>query len=125
MLFVPFFYGAGYEKCVTLFYILLPSCLFLAVANVIRTQYLIPHCKDKIFVVSIVLGFLNFIINIALITFTINSSYRFLITMTVCIYQFLYVAYINIEENIFRYSIYNFNDIRDADYCIFHTLLYK
>lgn len=55
-LFVPIFYGVGYEKCITLFYILLPSCVFLAIANVIRTQYLIPHAMDKEFTISLMVG---------------------------------------------------------------------
>lgn len=44
-LFVPWFYGTGYEQCIVLFQILMPSCIFLAFANVIRTQYLIPRKK--------------------------------------------------------------------------------
>lgn len=66
--FVPFFYGPGYEKCVLLFWILLPSCLFLAFANVIRTQYLIPHQYDKEYVISAFLGaIVNIVINLILI----------------------------------------------------------
>ncbi len=94
-IFVPFFYGQGYEKCIILFYILLPSCMFLAVANVIRTQYLIPHCKDKIYVVSIVLGaIVNLIINILLIPNlkSIGAAIGTLIAeMTVCTYQLVCV----------------------------------
>ena len=108
--FVPFFYGAGYEKCVTLFYILLPSCLFLAVANVIRTQYLIPHCKDKTFVVSIVLGALvNFIINIALIPHlqSIGAAIGTLIAeMTVCIYQLACVRHTLTLKKIYSDIVY-------------------
>lgn len=66
--FVPWFYGEGYGKCVDLFLILLPSCWFLAFANVIRTQYLIPFCKDKIYVTSIIVGaLLNLGVNALLI----------------------------------------------------------
>lgn len=54
--FVPVFYGKGYEKCIILFLILLPTCLFLAFANVIRTQYLLPHQMDRAYVVSAILG---------------------------------------------------------------------
>jgi O-antigen/teichoic acid export membrane protein len=54
--FVPFFYGPGFEKCVNLFLILLPSCLFMAIANVVRTQYLIPKQLDNIYLVSVVVG---------------------------------------------------------------------
>lgn len=66
--FVPLYYGSGYEKCVYLFQILLPSCLFLAFANVVRTQYLIPRQKDKIYITSVILGaIVNLIINFLLI----------------------------------------------------------
>ena len=66
--FVPMFYGDGYELCVKLYYILLPSCFFIAFANVLRTQYLIPHHKDKQYIISEVLGLiLNLIANSILI----------------------------------------------------------
>lgn len=66
--FVPWYYGDGYEKCIILFEILMPSCIFLALANVIRTQYLIPYNEDKIYISSIVLGaIINLIINFILI----------------------------------------------------------
>ncbi len=94
-IFVPFFYGEGYEKCIILFYILLPSSLFLAIANVIRTQYLIPHSKDKVYVISIILGaVVNYIINVTLIPY-LQSIGTAIGTLTaeiiVCVYQILYV----------------------------------
>ncbi|MEE0777390.1 MAG: flippase [Massilimicrobiota sp.] len=54
--FVPLFYGDGFEKCIDLFIILLPTCIFMAYANVIRTQYLLPHQMDKDYVISAFLG---------------------------------------------------------------------
>ena len=66
--FVPFFYGVGYEKCIDLFLILLPSCIFLAFANVIRTQFIIPKGFDEIYVKSAFIGAgINILINIILI----------------------------------------------------------
>ena len=66
--FVPFFYGVGYEKCIYLFLILLPSCIFLAFANVIRTQFIIPKGFDEIYVKSAFIGAgINILINIILI----------------------------------------------------------
>ncbi|MCF0258889.1 MAG: flippase [Erysipelotrichaceae bacterium] len=66
--FVPLFYGPGFEVCISLYYILLPSCLFLAFANVIRTQYLLPAGMDRPYVVSAVAGaVVNFAVNYALI----------------------------------------------------------
>ncbi len=54
--FVPLFYGKGFEKCETIIPILMISPVFLAVANVIRTQFLIPKGKDKEYVISILFG---------------------------------------------------------------------
>lgn len=66
--FVPVFYGSGYELCVTLFAILLPSCIFLAFANVVRTQYLLPNGMDKEYIVSAFIGAgINIVINLLLI----------------------------------------------------------
>ena len=66
--FVPMFYGEGYDICVYLYLILLPSCIFLAFANVIRTQYLLPQQMDRAYVVSAVLGAVtNLCINAILI----------------------------------------------------------
>lgn len=61
--FVPIFYGKGFEKCVDLFYIVLPSCIFVAFANVIRTQYLLPRKRDVLFVSSL---FAGAVVNVAL-----------------------------------------------------------
>lgn len=66
--FVPIFYGPGYESIKPLFYILLPSCIFLGVGNVITTQYLIPMKKDSQYLKSI---FLGAVINITLNLFLI------------------------------------------------------
>lgn len=66
--FVPLFYGEGYDICVYLYLILLPSCVFLAFANVIRTQYLLPHQMDREYVVSAILGaVVNLLLNAMLI----------------------------------------------------------
>lgn len=36
----------GSERIINILTILMPSCIFLAFANVIRTQYLLPHEMD-------------------------------------------------------------------------------
>lgn len=67
-IFVPLFYGNGFEACISLFNILMPSCIFVAFSNVIRTQYVIPNGQDKIFIISVSCGALcNLIINFLLI----------------------------------------------------------
>ncbi len=63
--FIPLFYGKGYEECVFLFIAILPSSIFLAFANVIRTQYLLPHNMDKHYVISAIIG--------AIVNVTINA----------------------------------------------------
>jgi len=54
--FVPLFYGVGFEKCIFIIPILMISPVFLAIANVIRTQYLIPKGNDREYVISILFG---------------------------------------------------------------------
>lgn len=66
--FVPWYFGSKYEPCIMLLVILMPSCLFLSIANVIRTQFLIPYKHDKIYIISVVSGaVVNLIINLLLI----------------------------------------------------------
>lgn len=66
--FVPIFFGKGFEKCILLLAILMPSCVFLAFASVVRTQLLLPHDLDKQLTVSLVAGsVVNLIANYFLI----------------------------------------------------------
>lgn len=103
--FVPLFYGPGYEKCILLYQILLPSCVFLAFANVIRTQYLIPRKLDRIFITSVIIGaIVNMAINIILIPryASIGAAIGTLIAeMLVCVYQAIKIRK---EVNIVKYS---------------------
>lgn len=67
--FVPIFYGEGFEKCILIFQVLIPSCFFLAIANVVRTQYLIPYKLDMAYTISIVMGaVVNLLVNLMLIS---------------------------------------------------------
>lgn len=66
--FVPLFFGKEFGPCATLIIWLAPIGVIKAWANVIRTQYLIPNCKDRIYVVSVVAGaVINVIMNLLLI----------------------------------------------------------
>ncbi len=89
--FVPIFYGAGFEKCVELFYIILPSCMFVAFANVIRTQFLLPRKQDVLYIVSLFVGALvNLILNTLLIPryASIGAAFGTLAAeMIVCVVQ--------------------------------------
>jgi len=89
--FVPLFYGKGYNTCIGLYMILLPSCIFLAFSNIIRTQFLIPNNREKIYIMAVILGAVaNLIINSILIP-KMESYGAALGTLiaeaTVCIFQ--------------------------------------
>ena len=89
--FVPLFYGTGFEKCKQLIPVLVLSSIFISWANVIRTQYLIPNKKDKIYIVSVFLGAtVNMIVN-AILIIKIQSVGAAIGTLfaefTVCAYQ--------------------------------------
>lgn len=53
---IPVFLGSEYNSCILLVQVLTPIIVFKAWANVIRTQYLIPYCKDNIYITSVILG---------------------------------------------------------------------
>ena len=66
--FIPIFLGKSFIKSSILVNYLSITILFLSFANVIRTEYLIPKEKDKIYIVSVMLGAIsNLIINYLLI----------------------------------------------------------
>lgn len=66
--FAPIFFGEEFKECGTLISYLEISVIFIAWANVIRTQYLIPNCQEKIYIRATIIGaILNFIINYTLI----------------------------------------------------------
>lgn len=66
--FVPIFYGDGFEKCVTLFYILLPNGIIITLTNVLCSQYLIPKDKKTTYVTARTVGaVVNLILNFILI----------------------------------------------------------
>lgn len=60
--------GNDFIKSGQLLQLLSVTVFFVSIANVVRTQYLIPMAKDKIYIISTVLGaVINFILNIILI----------------------------------------------------------
>lgn len=89
--FVPLFYGPGYDLCITLFVILLPTGLFMAFANVIRTQYLLPHHMDREYIISSFVGAaINIAINLLLIPNygAVGAAVGTLFAeLSVCVYQ--------------------------------------
>lgn len=66
--FIPLFLGDEFVNAISVASLLAITVIFISWANVIRTQYLIPHQKDKVYIVSTLLGALvNVISNIVFI----------------------------------------------------------
>lgn len=66
--FAPIFFGEEFVECGKLISYLEISVVFIAWANVIRTQYLIPNCQEKIYIRATIIGaIINLIINVILI----------------------------------------------------------
>lgn len=66
--FAPLFFGEGFQKSGLLIMLLSSTLPFISFANVIRTQYLIPKEKDKIYIKSVFWGaFVNLAINLIFI----------------------------------------------------------
>lgn len=62
------FFGSDFEACGALIAAMAVTVPFMAWANVIRKQYLVPHQIDKVFVISVFLGALvNLVLNLILI----------------------------------------------------------
>lgn len=67
-IFAPVFFGEEFVEVGRLITYMSPTILIIAWANVIRTQYLIPNHKDKMYVISVFLGaIVNLVINLYLI----------------------------------------------------------
>ena len=66
--FTSIYFGAGFEKSGDILILLSSTIIFATVANVIRTNYLIPNEEDKIYVTSTIVGaVVNLILNLVLI----------------------------------------------------------
>ncbi len=66
--FAPVFWGKEFRDCDIFLRGLALSLLFTAFANVLRTQYLLPHQKDRVFQISVIAGAaVNLIINFLMI----------------------------------------------------------
>lgn len=101
--FVPVFFGSGFEECISILTILMPSCIFLAFANVIRTQYLLPHEMDRQYVFALLMGAVtNLGLNLLLIPryASVGASIGTLITeIIVCFFQCFSVRqYISLKK---------------------------
>lgn len=105
--FIPIFYGNEFYESHTILNILIVSILFLGWANIIRTQILIPHKMDEIYIKSVFLGAIaNVIMNLILIFQykAIGVSIATVISeMVVCVYQSIKIRgkeVMSIRENV-------------------------
>ncbi|MDD7305114.1 MAG: oligosaccharide flippase family protein [Peptoniphilaceae bacterium] len=65
---IPWFYGKEFERCAIFVMLLSPIIIFKGWAGVLRTQYIIPNNKDRIFIISLFIGaIVNIVINFLLI----------------------------------------------------------
>lgn len=66
--FIPIFLGEEFNSCSKVVSLLAVTIIFIAWANVLRTQFLIPKKKDKVYIISTFLGaVVNVSINLLLI----------------------------------------------------------
>lgn len=66
--FVPWFFGKEFSACIMLIILLSPKIVCVSWANVIRTQYLLPHGRDYDYILSVVAGAaVNLVLNFLLI----------------------------------------------------------
>lgn len=67
--FVPVFFGGGFEACKIVLPVLVIEMPFMAWANVIRTQWLIPNNRDRVYVSSVIVGaVVNLLLNVLLLS---------------------------------------------------------
>lgn len=65
---IPLYYGNEFAESSTLLEWIMISTLFLSLANIIRTQYLIPNAWDKTYIVAVITGAaVNILVNCLLI----------------------------------------------------------
>ncbi len=77
-IFVPYYFGEAYAEASLLTLVLSPTILMIAWADVVRAQYIIPHKRDRIFVVSVLIGALvNLMSNAVLIPLFSEHHARF------------------------------------------------
>lgn len=95
--FVPLFFGAGYEKCITLVQLLSIVIIFKSISDILRTQYMIPFKREKYFIIAVIVGaIVNFILNILFIYYmkldSLGATLGTIIAeVVVCILQLIFV----------------------------------
>ena len=65
---IPWFFGDGFDPCIELVYWFVPILFIKSIGELIRTQYLVPVKRDKLFTAAVVCGAVtNVIANLILI----------------------------------------------------------
>ena len=66
--FAPWFYGKDFARCGYFIFLLAPTILFKGWAGALRTQFIIPTGRDRIYIISLTSGaVVNLILDLALI----------------------------------------------------------
>lgn len=93
--FTPLFFGRGYDPCINLIVVLSPVLIIKGFTLSIRSQYLIPHQMDKIYIYSACGGMVvNLVTNTALIPrlgamgAVIGTLFA---ELAACLYQLLFI----------------------------------
>ncbi len=67
-IFAPWFYGDEFTRCGLFIVLLCPIIIFKGWAGVLRTQYIIPKGRDKVYIISLTTGaFVSLLLNLVLI----------------------------------------------------------
>lgn len=73
--FVPYYYGASFSDAASLTAILTPTIFFISFTDVIRSQYIIPHKRDSVFLISVLCGAgINLLLNRMLIPVCLDNA---------------------------------------------------
>lgn len=93
--FIPWYYGSNYERCATFTVLLAPMIVLNAWNNTIRTQYIIPHGYDKVYLCTVSVGAAcNVLMNIMLIPIIMGKGAVIATVVSegvVCMVQFLFM----------------------------------
>lgn len=93
--FIPLYYGEEFTPASNVLIALSTTLIFLSWANVIRTQYLIPYKKDKLYIISLFAGaIVNLITNTLFIMLwkSLGAAIATILAeFTVCLLQTIFV----------------------------------
>lgn len=120
--FVPWFFGPGYEKCVTLIQLFSPLILIIGFSNLCCYQILAPFKKDYVFIIGSIAGaVINVILNCILIP--IMWSYGAVIA-SLCAEMFVTIFYLICIRKIIQLSKLFLSSIKYfiAGFCMFGIL---